>query len=94
MVVAAITLDMAVSGNLVLGQRAIYSIGKESRGRLNGLFMSLFFLGGAAGSSLGGWAYAQGGWRTAAGLGTVLPALALLYFLTERKPVFSKLKQS
>ncbi len=94
MVVAAITLDMAVSGNLVLGQRAIYSIGKESRGRLNGLFMSLFFLGGAAGSSLGGWAYAQGGWQTAAGLGTVLPALALLYFLTERKPVFSKLKQS
>lgn len=101
MVVAAITLDMAVSGNLVLGQRAIFSIGNESRGSLNGLFMSIFFLGGAAGSSLGGWAYAQGGWayaqggwKTAAVLGIVLPAVALLYFFTERKSVFSKLEQS
>uniref|UniRef100_UPI0018DE9E5C MFS transporter n=1 Tax=Paenibacillus zanthoxyli TaxID=369399 RepID=UPI0018DE9E5C len=40
LLVSAITLDMAVSGNLVLGQRAIYTLGSEARGRLNGLFMS------------------------------------------------------
>lgn len=82
--ISAVTLDMAVSGNLVLGQRAIYSLGQEARGRLNGLFMSMFFIGGAAGSSLGGWAYAQGGWGLASGLGLLLPLLGLLYFLTER----------
>lgn len=83
--VAAITLDMAVSGNLVLGQRAIYSLGNEARGRLNGLFMSIFFLGGAVGSSLGGWSYAHGGWSLTALIGMILPVLALLYFFTDKK---------
>lgn len=42
LVLTAILLDMSVSGNLVLGQRAIYSLGNETRGRLNGLFMAIF----------------------------------------------------
>jgi predicted MFS family arabinose efflux permease len=83
--VSAITLDMAVSGNLVLGQRVIYSLGSEVRGRLNGLFMSIFFIGGAFGSSLGGWSYANGGWTLALGLGSMLPLAALLYFFTEKR---------
>lgn len=82
--ISAITLDMAVSGNLVLGQRAIYSLGSEARGRLNGLFMSIFFIGGAVGSSLGGWTYAYSGWGFTALIGTVLPLLSLLYFFTEK----------
>ncbi|MBM7566385.1 MFS transporter [Paenibacillus sacheonensis] len=81
--VAAITLDMAVSGNLVVGQRAIYSLGSETRGRLNGLFMAIFFLGGAAGSFLGGLTYAHGGWALSSWIGVLFPVLALLYFLTE-----------
>lgn len=81
--VAAITLDMAVSGNLVLGQRAIYTLGNEARGRLNGLFMAIFFIGGAIGSSLGGWSYAHGGWNEAAMIGIALPLAAFVYFLTE-----------
>ncbi|RTE07014.1 MFS transporter [Paenibacillus whitsoniae] len=85
LVVVAIVLDMAVSGNLVLGQRSIYALGSEARGRLNGLFMSIFFLGGAVGSSVGGWAYAQGGWELASIVGLLLPVLAFLYYLTEKK---------
>ncbi|MGG1555896.1 MFS transporter [Paenibacillus ferrarius] len=85
LVVVAIVLDMAVSGNLVLGQRSIYALGSEARGRLNGLFMSIFFLGGALGSSVGGWAYAQGGWELASIVGFLLPVLAFLYYLTEKK---------
>ncbi|MCD9025037.1 MFS transporter [Cohnella silvisoli] len=82
---SAITLDMAVSGNLVIGQRAIYSLGSETRGRLNGLFMSIFFIGGAIGSSVGGWSYALGGWNLTSLIGVVLPLLALLYFFTEKR---------
>jgi predicted MFS family arabinose efflux permease len=82
---AAVLLDMAVSGNLVLGQQAIYSLGDEIRGRVNGLFMAVFFLGGAAGSALGGWAYAQGSWNIASILGFSLPVLAFIYYLTEKK---------
>lgn len=87
LVLTAILLDMSVSGNLVLGQRAIYSLGNETRGRLNGLFMAIFFVGGAVGSSLGGWAYAYGGWSLATLIGLALPALALVYFMTEKKGV-------
>ncbi|OMF85374.1 MFS transporter [Paenibacillus sp. FSL R7-0337] len=85
LVLTAILLDMSVSGNLVLGQRAIYSLGNETRGRLNGLFMAIFFIGGAVGSSLGGWAYAYGGWSLTTLIGLALPVLALIYFLTGKK---------
>ncbi|WP_378953742.1 MFS transporter [Pelosinus sp. sgz500959] len=84
LVVAGITLDMAVSGNLVLGQRAIYSLGSEIRGRVNGVFMAVFFIGGAIGSALGGWSYAYGGWMLASLLGLSMPVAALLYYLTEK----------
>lgn len=83
--VSAITLDMAVSGNLVISQRTIYSLGSEARGRLNGLFMAIFFLGGAIGSSLGGWSYNQGGWSLTSLIGTILPLIALVSFLTEKR---------
>lgn len=83
--ITAITLDMSVSGNLVISQRTIYSLGSEARGRLNGLFMAIFFIGGAIGSSLGGWAYTKGGWQLASLIGTILPLLALIYFLTEQR---------
>ncbi|WP_325050171.1 MFS transporter, partial [Cohnella faecalis] len=61
--------------------------GSEARGRLNGLFMSIFFIGGAIGSSLGGWSYAHGGWSLASLIGIVMPLAALLYFFTEKKKV-------
>lgn len=84
LVIAAILLDMGVSANLVLSQRLIFSLDPEIRSRLNGLFMAIFFLGGAVGSSLGGWAYALGGWSLTLWIGIAFPIIALLYFSTEK----------
>lgn len=81
--VSAILLDMGVSANLVLSQRTIYALGDAHRSRLNGLFMAMFFSGGALGSALGVWSYAHGGWAWSSALGALLPALAWLYYLTE-----------
>jgi predicted MFS family arabinose efflux permease len=83
LVAAGIVLDFGVTTNLVVGQRAIYSLGAATRSRLNGLYMATFFAGGAIGSAAGGWAYAHGGWAWASALGLALPVAALLYFLTE-----------
>jgi predicted MFS family arabinose efflux permease len=83
LVAAAIVLDFGVSANMTLGQRAIFGLGAEFRARLNGLYMTTFFIGGAIGSALGGWAYAQGGWALASWIGFALPVLALGYFATE-----------
>jgi predicted MFS family arabinose efflux permease len=89
LVAAAIALDFAVSGNLVLGQRAIYALGAEVRGRVNGLYMATFFVGGATGSALGAWSFAHGGWQAACAVGMVLIAAVLLVFLTERRGITS-----
>ena len=69
---------------LVLGQRAIFSLGAEYRSRLNGLYMATFFAGGAAGSAVGAWSYAQGGWSLTSWVGLALPAAALAYYATEK----------
>ncbi|MDY7577301.1 MFS transporter [Herbaspirillum sp. RTI4] len=80
---AALLVDFGVSANLVIGQRAIYALGAEVRSRLNGLYMAMFFGGGAVGSALGGWIYAQAGWTGTAWLGFAFPCIGLLYFATE-----------
>lgn len=85
LVVSAILLDAGVSANLVLGQRALFSLSPEIRSRLNGLFMAIFFLGGAIGSAIGGWTYATGGWSAVLWIGMAFPIAALLYFATEKK---------
>jgi len=85
LVISAILLDAGVSANLVLGQRAIFSLNPEIRGRLNGLFMAIFFFGGAIGSAVGGWIYATGGWSGALWIGMAFPIVAILYFATEKK---------
>jgi predicted MFS family arabinose efflux permease len=85
LVVSAILLDAGVSANLVLGQRALFSLSPEIRSRLNGLFMAIFFFGGAIGSAIGGWIYATGGWSATLWMGIAFPIVALLYFATEKK---------
>ena len=80
---AAFVLDMAVAATLVTGQRAIFSLAAEARGRLNGLFLAFFFLGGALGSFVAGIAYAHGGWTAACLVGALFPAASLAYFTTD-----------
>ncbi len=90
LVAGAIVLDFGVSANLTLGQRAIFALSAEFRSRLNGLYMTTFFTGGALGSALGGWAYAHGGWAWASALGIALPSAALLYWMTESRPALAR----
>jgi predicted MFS family arabinose efflux permease len=82
---AAILLDFGMTANLTLGQRAIFVLGAEFTGRFNGLYMSVFFVGGAIGSAVGGWAFATAGWVFASWIGFAFPLVALIFFLTERR---------
>jgi predicted MFS family arabinose efflux permease len=84
LVLCGIALDMGVSANLVVGQRAIFVLGAEMRSRLNGLYISIFFAGGALGSSLGGWTWAHYGWHGVLLTGLMFPLAALLLFASDR----------
>lgn len=81
LVVAGVALDMAVAANLVTGQREIFALGPEARSRLNGLFLAIFFLGGAFGSFAASVAYARGGWTASCVVGALMPLIAFGYFL-------------
>ncbi len=85
LVAAAVLLDFGAQAHLVVGFRAIFALGGESRGRLNGLYIATFFLFGALGSALGAWAYADGGWRLASAIGLAFPIVALTAFAFERR---------
>ncbi|MBU9671756.1 MFS transporter, partial [Burkholderia multivorans] len=58
----AALLDAGVIVDQTLGRRAINLLNPAARGRLNGLFVGLFFVGGAIGAALAGSAWAWGGW--------------------------------
>jgi predicted MFS family arabinose efflux permease len=83
--VFAVTLDAAVQVNQVLGQRVIYSLAGEARGRMNALYMTIVFLLGAGGSSLATLTYHHGGWWTTMLAGAILTLAALAFFATERR---------
>jgi predicted MFS family arabinose efflux permease len=68
--------------NMVLGQRAVYALDAKSRSRLNALYMTSIFIGGAFGSSVASLVYEQGGWLWIVVVGSAFPLLALLRFLT------------
>src|ERR1700674_431992 len=83
LLVAGILLDFSAQANVVLGQRAIYALGAHIRSRLNGLYIAIFFAGGALGSSIASLAYAQGGWSLVSWIGFAFPVAGLLFYATE-----------
>jgi predicted MFS family arabinose efflux permease len=86
LVVFAIALDAAVQVNQVLGQRVIYSLRREARGRINALYMTIVFVLGAGGSALATLAWHAAGWRGAMLAAGVIGAVDVALFATELWP--------
>ncbi len=91
LVAGSIMLDAGIAMNLILSQRVIYGLAADVRARLNGLFMALFFLGGAIGSALASFAYAAGGWPASCAAGAGFATFALLAYATEFNPLHRRL---
>lgn len=81
LVLCAVLLDFAVQLNMVLGQREVYALEQNSRARLNALYMTSIFVGGATGSAIASPIYENFGWQGAALIGGAFPAAALLLAL-------------
>ncbi|MEJ2623774.1 MAG: MFS transporter [Pseudolabrys sp.] len=78
----AVILDMGVTSDQTLGRRLINLLQPEARGRINGLFVGIFFLGGAVGSATAGFAWASGGWPLVCLTGIGFAVLCLLVDVT------------
>lgn len=82
--VSAFLLDAGVIADQALGRRAINLLAPESRGRVNGLFTGLFFIGGAIGAALSGPTLASIGWLGVSSVTLVAFAAATLIHQTHR----------
>lgn len=85
LVLSAILLDLGVIGDQALGRRAINMLNAQARGRLNGLFTGLFFLGGALGAFVSGPAWLHWGWRGVCATTFVFALLAFAVHWLEPK---------
>jgi predicted MFS family arabinose efflux permease len=74
---AGILLDLAVQGHQVFSQREIYGLRPDARARINTVFMSTVYVGGAVASAAAGGVHDAYGWPGATMLGAALPAVAL-----------------
>jgi predicted MFS family arabinose efflux permease len=78
LVVGVVVLDFAVQSSLVSNQHIIYAIDESARSRINTLFMSCMFVGGALGSITSTYAWHRSGWTGTCIAGAIFAVIALL----------------
>ncbi|CAG4890636.1 MFS transporter [Paraburkholderia gardini] len=78
LVAGAAALDAGVVTDQTLGRRAINLMNPAARGRLNGLFVGVFFVGGALGAMFSGAAWSLAGWTGVCAVGFVFTGVAFV----------------
>ncbi len=82
--VGVVLLDAGVQATLIANQATIFALDPAARSRLNTVFVTGIFVGGAIGSAGGSLAWAAAGWPGVIGFGAVSAALALAAHLLGR----------
>ncbi|USR65909.1 MFS transporter [Providencia stuartii] len=80
-IIGILVLDLAVQAVHVTSQSTLYRIMLEARNRLTAGYMTSYFIGGALGSLLSGYAYERAGWEGVAIAGVSLTALSLIIWV-------------
>jgi predicted MFS family arabinose efflux permease len=91
LVAGVFLMDAGVQASQISNQTRIYKISSILRNRITSIYMVCYFVGGACGSALGSWAWAQFQWTgvCTAGMVLSLAALAVLF-----SPVFSSARNA
>src|SRR6266702_1357360 len=79
-----ILLDVGITTDQTLGRRAINLLRPEARGRMNGLFVALFFIGGGIGAASASLAWSFGGWTMVCAVAASFGVLGLITDLVTR----------
>jgi predicted MFS family arabinose efflux permease len=82
--VAGVLLDFAVQSHQVMSQHEIYALRADARARLNTVFMTTVFTGGALSSALTGLLHDRYGWTGACVLAAVLASAGLVVWAAAR----------
>ncbi|MDT4922740.1 MAG: hypothetical protein QOG01_453 [Pseudonocardiales bacterium] len=81
---AGVLLDLAVQCHQVMSQQVIYALRPEARARINTVYMSTVFIGGAISSAAAGVLHDAYGWTGVTIYAAVLPMLGLVLWATGR----------
>lgn len=76
LVIGVIVLDIGVQAGLVANQTRAFAVDPKAQGRINSLYMTATFVGGAVGATVSGWLMASFGWVGIVEFGVVLGVLA------------------
>jgi predicted MFS family arabinose efflux permease len=76
--IGGIVLDLGVQANLVTNQTRVYRLIPEARNRINTVFMVTYFVGGALGTFLAGFAWTLWQWTGVCTLGGSFFGAALI----------------
>jgi predicted MFS family arabinose efflux permease len=76
--IGGIVLDLSTQANLVTNQTRIYRLIPEARNRINTVFMVTYFVGGALGTFLAGFAWSLWQWNGVCALGASFFSAALI----------------
>ncbi|TNC05716.1 MFS transporter [Methylobacterium terricola] len=81
--VGVLLIDVGINTALIANQTRVYALVPGARGRINTVFFTAVFAGGALGASAGTRAFAAGGWPALCAVGGAFAAASLLVPLLE-----------
>ncbi|MEA3115026.1 MAG: hypothetical protein QOG58_4825 [Caballeronia sp.] len=90
LVVGIILLDFGEQSALISNQHVVYALRPEARSRLNTLFMTGMFVGGAAGSWGASISWRLGGWHAACMVGGGLALLGFVLHFSGRLAAYGR----
>jgi predicted MFS family arabinose efflux permease len=76
--IGGIVLDLGTQANLVTNQTRVYRLIPEARNRINTVFMVTYFVGGALGTFIAGFAWSRWQWNGVCALGASFFGAALI----------------
>jgi predicted MFS family arabinose efflux permease len=76
LVIGVIVLDIGVQAGLVANQTRAFAVDPAAQGRINSLYMTATFSGGALGVAISGWLMTRFGWTGIVAFGVALGVIA------------------
>jgi MFS family permease len=92
--IGAILLDVGMQANHLTNQTVIFGLTPALRNRINAVYMVVFFIGGAAGTMLGSWAWEVARWNGVCVAGALSSLAGLLLLLKAKPPAVVRLPSS
>jgi predicted MFS family arabinose efflux permease len=85
LVIGVILLDLGVQTTQISNQARIYSLPPEIHSRLNALYITFYFVGGAIGSFLGAYGWSHWQWNGVCALSVLMLAVAFAAFFSNQQ---------